>query len=375
MGKRYWIFLGLGLFFLGQNLWMNPLPYAVKDAQGWSFPLFEKWNEPIRKDPRQTYRTYPKQIWPPLPFHPEKGIKESRGGMPPFSRIDQGPFVHWLGTDVLGRDLLSGLVSGLNYAILIGLTSMVPALILGYFLGFLSGYFGNHRLKISLVTWILAALFFLIALFYAFAEYYWISSISFMLMLGSFFLPGKKAKSLPLDLIIVKTIEIFQSVPGLILVILVGSLWGQSWWKLALTISFLSWTVFARYVRAEVLQTSSSEYILSAKSLGIPWIRQCFYHFLPNLWPQIRVIFMYGIAGAVMVESSLSFLGIGLPAEAISWGSMIGLGKSNFDHWWMLFFPCLSLVGFIAILHGSRGKQKLKLKTKNVLPSDKTISI
>jgi peptide/nickel transport system permease protein len=108
-------------------------------------------------------------------------------------------------------------------------------------------------------------------------------------------------------------------------------------------IGLLSWTGIAQFVRAELLRIRRQEYIEAAQALGFSDRRILFRHALPNALTPVLITVAFGIAGAVLLESFLSFLGIGLAAESVTWGTMLNLARYQFNAWWLAVFPGLAI--------------------------------
>jgi len=120
---------------------------------------------------------------------------------------------------------------------------------------------------------------------------------------------------------------------------------------LVLIIGFTSWTEIARLVRAEMLKVRVSEFMLSAEASGIKIIRQVFRHALPNvIIPAITAITL-GVASAILTESALSFLGVGVPADVVTWGSLLNEGRQNFSAWWLVVFPGIAIFTTVAAIN------------------------
>ena len=113
--------------------------------------------------------------------------------------------------------------------------------------------------------------------------------------------------------------------------------------NLMIIIGLTAWTGIARLTRAEFLRVSTMEYIQAAKSLGISEFRIIFKHALPNALAPALVAIAFGVASAILIESSLSFLGIGVPPSTVTWGSLLNLGREQFTAWWLLVFPGLAI--------------------------------
>ncbi len=202
---------------------------------------------------------------------------------------------HWLGTDDLGRDVLAGIIHGSRYALSIGFIAMGIALIIGIALGAVAGYFGG-----------------------------WI------------------------DIIISRLIEIFISLPTFFLVITIVALTQDSVVEGRLllimgVIGLTSWTSIARLIRAEVLRVRNLEFISAAEALGFSRSRIIIQHVLPNSIGPVLVSAAFGIASAILVESTLSFLGFGVPPTVVTWGSLLARSHGHLNMWWLATFPGLMM--------------------------------
>ena len=178
-----------------------------------------------------------------------------------------------LGTDALGRDIAAGLAHGARVSLLIGLIAAAVGVTIGTVLGALAGYFGGRTDRV--ISWL---------------------------------------------------IEIFQTTPSFLLVVVVVAITGPSLLTIALVIGFTSWETVARIIRAEFRALLASDFVLAARSIGFGhrWI--IFREILPNALPPIVISASVMVASAILMESSLAFLGAGDP-NRISWGSMIGSGR------------------------------------------------
>jgi peptide/nickel transport system permease protein len=248
---------------------------------------------------------------------------------------------------------------------------MIIAGLTGILLGAMAGFLGDHRIRLSrsgLFTGIVLGL--PLAWFYGvnlpLRHFVQMENTSFVSTLAllllailliaiclfiTFFigrLAGRFFKMngmtfLHVDQFISRGIEIFNSIPRIVLIITLSAIARPSVINLVLIIGFTSWTDIARLVRAEMLKVRSAEYILSAEASGIKTIRQIYKHALPNVViPAITAISL-GIASAILTESALSFLGIGVPADVVTWGSLLNEGRQNFNAWWLVVFPGLAI--------------------------------
>ncbi len=275
---------------------------------------------------------------------------------------------HWLGTDQLGRDVAAGIISGVRTALKVGIFSMLIAAFIGLFLGGLAGYFGDYDLKLPLVTIFLNLIGLFFAVHFAFisrgyqlsakdADGELLKSIGIFIGVLLFanllakalqFLPFlQKSVTVPCDLIVMRTIEVLNSVPGLLLLIAFTALFStQSIWPIILIIGFLGWTGVARFFRAELLKVRNMEYIQAAKALSYSNWRILFRHALPNAIGPVSILLAFGVAGAILSEATLSFLGIG-SYQDVTWGTLLKV-RGTEANWWMALFPGLAI--FVTIL-------------------------
>lgn len=284
---------------------------------------------------------------------------------------------HFLGTDHLGRDVFSSVIYGCQTSLLVSFPAMVIAAAIGILLGLISGFYGNASKRMKWPE----ILSFLIAIPVAFFYGFYLLQFQLSEGFGQNFIEGVKvltislliiiaivlllyfitrsisnvAKSYeiyaPIDEMILKLIELFSSIPRLILIISLSALVRPSLGVLILIIGLTSWTSMARLVRGEVLKVKGLQYIEAGKALGIRDEVLILRHILPNAIPATIVAFTFGLAGLLGLESTLSFLGIGLPPEYVSWGKVISLIRYNFSAWWLVVFPGIYLVLTVLSLH------------------------
>ena len=221
-------------------------------------------------------------VLPPIPYAPGE-IKLTRKYQPPSSE-------HWLGTDRLGRDVLSGLIHGTRYALTIGLVSVGISLIIGVTLGALAGYYGG-----------------------------WV------------------------DLLLSRFFEIWAAIPTLILILTFAAILPPSIFMVMIILGVTGWVGIARLARSQFLQVRSFDFVAAANSLGCSTSRILFNHILPNAIAPILVPVAFGVAAAILTEGGLSFLGVGIPAEAITWGSILAGARSNAAAWWLVVVPGMAI--------------------------------
>ncbi len=284
--------------------------------------------------------------------------------------------IHWLGTDRLGRDVLANLIYGARTSLLIGFAAVLLAFLLGIPTGLIMGYYYNDKIRFNifqLLTYLITGATYAYILFY-FSHflnpgYFFIITVSVLsaIIIISAIL-GKLAVRkyyLPLDYILFRIIEVRKSIPGLLLLLAGLSLFSSpSALNVIIIIGLLSWTEMARFIRAETLSVKNELYITSARSMGITDLRIIGTYILPALFPSIAILGCFSVAGAVLMESTLSFLGIGLPVEAPSWGKMLAEAR-DLKAWWLALFPGILIFLLIISLHAL--SQKISKQTKNLL--------
>ena len=157
-----------------------------------------------------------------------------------------------------------------------------------------------------------------------------------------------KRQYLPLDLIISRILEIISSIPLLLLLmsLLLSSKQSSIYFTMVL-IGLISWAGIAQFMRAEMLRVRNLEYVQAARSLGYSNMRILFKHALPNSLGTVLIICAFGVAGAIGLESALSFLGIGIPEGTMTWGKMLNAARFDLRAWWLTLFP--SLMIFVTI--------------------------
>ncbi len=271
---------------------------------------------------------------------------------------------HWLGTDDIGRDVAAGLISGTKTALAVGFGGMLLAFLIGVPLGLMAGFWGDSRLEMSFLSAILRGVLFFMLIFYtlvflnlnnsAFQIIFKLIGIivCFELIIRGLELILNKSKRLnctvviPFDLTIMRFVEVVQAIPmilwilGALTIIGVHQLTISS---LILLIGLTSWITFARLVRGEMLRIRSLEYMEAAAVLGASEGRQMLKHALPNVLTPALVALSFGIANAILLEALLSFIGLGLPAETVTWGTLLQQARAHFDCWWLAVFPGMAI--------------------------------
>jgi len=200
---------------------------------------------------------------------------------------------HWLGTDILGRDVLSRILFGAKVSLSVGFVAVGISTLIGVILGAVSGYYGGT-----------------------------------------------------IDRVVMRFVDIMLCFPTFFLILAVIAFVGPSIWNIMVVIGVTSWMGVTRLVRAEFLSIRERDFVLAAKSQGASDCRIIFLHILPNAMAPILVAATLGVAAAVLVESGLSFLGLGVQPPDPSWGNMLTEGKDNIEiAWWLSVFPgCAILI-------------------------------
>lgn len=308
-------------------------------------------------------------IFPPIPYLPKNIDFANAQSVGPFDeqRIESLRWKHWLGTDELGHDVLAGMIHGTRIALLVGLVSMSIAAFIGILLGSIAGYFGDTKLQMSRIRVILNIVVIPFAFFYAFGSRTYILQDalgnSFFSFLLEFFLslliflsilwilnyfivtPLKKIEilskrvNIPVDILISRLIEVMVSIPTLFLIISIIAIAKPSIFIVMAVIGLTSWTGIARFIRAELLRIRSLEYIEAANALGYSEFRTIFRHAIPNALSPVLIAVAFGIASAILIESTLSFIGIGVPPETMTWGSLLSSARQSTAAWWLAIFP------------------------------------
>lgn len=212
----------------------------------------------------------------------------------------QGPSSnHWFGTDYFGRDILSRILHGARYSLFIGLTATVFAMIVGSVIGILAGYFGGR-----------------------------------------------------FDLLVMQTMDILLAFPSLILGLIIVAMLGPSLGNIIIAIALTTIPSFARIARAPTISVKEREFVEAGRALGYSDARLMFGHILPNILPEILVMFSLWTASAIRIEASLAFIGLGLKPPTPTWGGMIREGFENIlDSYWLALMPGLAILVVVFALN------------------------
>ncbi len=304
----------------------------------------------------------------PIPYSPSTLDLNNAQYVAPFGEQDIKSlrWRHWLGTEKLGRDVFSALIHGTRIAFLVGIISMSLASLIGIFLGAIAGFFGDKKIKTRRGSFVIVLITVFLGYFYGFkvrgftieeAAQNSMSSFYGQLLLSIGIFVGiiligvglgrilsrlpffNKKMALPFDMIISRMIEIMVSVPKLFLIIAIVAIVKPSIFLVMAVIGLTSWTGIARFIRAELLRIRNLEYIEASKALGFSNFRTLFRHAIPNALSPVLITIAFGIAAAILVEAFLSFIGIGIPSEVLTWGKLLSLARSAPSAWWLAIFP------------------------------------
>ena len=311
---------------------------------------------------------YDMAVFPPVPYLPMNQDNDSIHSKGPFDEqvVPSARWTHWFGTDELGRDVLAGMIHGTKIAMTVGIVSMLIASLIGILLGSLAGFYGDENFQVSRIRLWGNLVFMFFALFYGFgARSYDITDalgkslgegfmqlglsvvivLALMTVGNLLVIPLKKIPflgkqvSVPFDLIIMRMIEVLNSIPTLFLILLIISIVRKpNLYVIMGIIGLTGWTGIARFIRAELLKVRNLEYIEAANSLGFSNAHILFKHAIPNALSPVLISIAFGIAGAILTESTLSFLGLG-PADTVTWGQLLSYARQIPQAWWLAIFP------------------------------------
>ncbi len=224
-------------------------------------------------------------VMPPIPYAPKDYLRDVRS-LPLEAPLADKQYTHWMGTEENGGDVLSRMIHASRIALGIGFIATGIAMVIGVILGGLMGYFSGI-----------------------------------------------------VDMLGMRLVEIFESIPTLFLLLTFVAFFGRSIYIMMVIIGLTSWSGYARYIRAEFLRLRKQDFVQAAIASGLPLNSILFRHMLPNGVAPLLVGVSFGVASAILAEATLSFLGLGL-VDSPSWGQMLNQAvKSSVFNWWMAVFP------------------------------------
>ena len=230
------------------------------------------------------------------------------------ARLSRPSSAHWFGTDELGRDIYSRVIYGTRISMIVGFSVVTASMLVGTMIGCLAGYYGGV-----------------------------------------------------VDEILMRVVDVLLAFPGILLAIALVAFWGPGLEKLILALVAVGWVGYARLVRGQILKVKELDFVKAARSLGASDLHIIVRHLLPNILQPVLVQASIGMAGAILAEASLSFLGLGVPPPLSSWGAMLNDGRSHlFDAPHLVLFPgtatMVAVVAFNFLGDGLREVLNPKLK-------------
>ncbi len=157
--------------------------------------------------------------------------------------------------------------------------------------------------------------------------------------------------AIPCDIIISRLIELFLSIPTFFLIVAIVAIAKPSIFLVMVIIGLTSWTGIARFIRGEMLRIRSLDYIKAAQATGASNLYILWKHAIPNGLPPVLIAIAFGVASAILIEATLSFLGIGIPPEVFSWGQMLASARAYPQAWWLAIIPGLAIMLTVSILN------------------------
>ncbi|MEL7195638.1 MAG: ABC transporter permease [Bacteroidota bacterium] len=349
----------------------SPLPYTAQSVEGRVFPLFNSSHQEIPYDTSTA-------IYPPFPGIDRFKVDSTLG---PLKKDAQTGAFHILGTTTkrVGKvDLLSAILYGGRQSLMVAFFTLLIISLLGFMIGGISGYWGDHSIKFSLPR--LVILLMSLPLIYFYSFYIWrydlqaLAEQGLAAFLGGFFLclvsafillflsfrlskifmkNGKGERYFPVDSVLLWLMQLIRALPSLLLIItLTLILKERSLGLVMLLVGLTGWSGMGLLVRGEVLRERNMPYIQAVEALGIPPFQILFYHLIPNVVGPIIGELLLGFSSIIILEATLSFLGV--IDSQISWGILISTATPREMYWWQALFPglwlfatviCLQLIG------------------------------
>lgn len=199
---------------------------------------------------------------------------------------------HILGTDQLGRDILSRIIAGTKVSLIIGLATALLAGVIGTIVGVIAGYFRG-----------------------------WI------------------------DIVLMRIVDVQLSFPFILLVLVISAVLGAGLTNIIISLALAGWVIFARVIRSEVLALREKEFITAAIATGVPKFEILVRHILPNIFTPIIILISLQMGTYIIAEASVSFLGFGVQPPTPAWGNMLNEGKDYiFSSWWLITFPGIAII-------------------------------
>jgi peptide/nickel transport system permease protein len=291
--------LVLILFFIAifADFIANDRPILMSFEGSYSMPIVRNYGVRlgmVRADPRfqnVRFKQFAERnfsdddwaIFPPIRYAPNE-VNLLASIQPPSGE-------HWLGTDEIGRDIASRMVHGSRVSLSVGFVAVSIYVLIGVLIGALAGFYGGA-----------------------------------------------------VDVVASRMIEVMLTIPTFFLIITAVAFLRPGIFNIMIVIGLTGWPTVARLTRGEFLKLKSQDYVVASRALGARDARTIFYHVLPNAVAPVFVAATFGVASAILVESTLSFLGFGVPPSAASWGTILNSARNLLPSgWWMTLFPGLAI--------------------------------
>lgn len=230
-------------------------------------------------------------IFAPLlaPYPPDQISMPDRL-MPPFF-MEEGSTAHLLGTDLIGRDILSRVIYGAQISLSVALIVILITASIGTVMGIVAGYTGGRR-----------------------------------------------------DAFLMRITDISLAFPAILIALLLAAILGPGFWTVVIAISLLGWAPYARLIRGEALRLREADFVAQARIIGTPPMRIMTRHIFPNIINPLIIMVTLSVGMVILTEAILSYLGAGIPRETVSWGNMVNDGRNLIDiAWWISLFPGLAI--------------------------------
>lgn len=302
-------------------------------------------------------------IWPLVQFKPGKA-NISGQPYPPPGTVNKGR-IHYLGANDVGEDTMAAAIHGARISLQVGFASATLLLFIGLLFGVLAAYVGNDSIRLNIPQILIIAISLPVGWFYAFQVrqytladaigthfglFLWELILSMLLFAAilalALYFCIKVLKRLklpryhiPFDKLVGRFMDFFSSLPRLIILVSITAIAEPSMYTIVLVIGFTGWVSVARYTRAEILKLKYSDFMSACKVMAMSHSRIVLHHLLPNAMGPALVSFTFGVAGAILAEAALSYLGIGIPQNVVTWGKLLAEAKYNFNAWWLIWVP------------------------------------
>jgi peptide/nickel transport system permease protein len=300
------------------------------------------------------------------PFFDPAEVRLEEKLRPPLSRPDWGSLkaeaiprlgVYLFGTDDLGRDVFSRMMQGAWVSLTVGFVAVGISVVIGILLGGISGYYGQNAIRadqmaaalIAMVgiglllskTYLGGMLLLIAGVLYFVASRWWKKRVRKQ----TTWTKVLSMRAMSVDTLIMRFVDIMLCFPSFFLILTVVALLPPSIYNIMIVIGLTSWMGTTRFVRAEFLSLREQDFVTAARALGIGNWRIIFRHMVPNAVAPVLVSATIGIASAILTESALSFLGLGVPPPHATWGNILSDGKNYiFDAPWLTFVPGIAIL-------------------------------